>query len=216
MSDSVCDHCQAQVCTRHFIEHVKLANNELTYLSDEVNTLVDSVQQQDLTRSAFEEIERWREIAHRRVDELCEEKKQELKIHIKQSIDQQMVKLRDLHLEIKELIDEGDASFKQIKQVKNNLEQYRKQYEQLLAENTFQLDMKTTDFKIVLLNQGFFQGNGTLLSIDHQRKLNEFYGNERQKWMLVYKATRDDFSSANFHRFCDKPRTYVDNYSNSR
>ncbi len=44
---------------------------------------------------------------------------------------------------------------------------------------------------------------GTLLTIDHQIQLNQFYGNESQKWQLVYKATRDGFDSDIFHQCCD-------------
>ncbi|CAF1202195.1 unnamed protein product [Rotaria sordida] len=47
------------------------------------------------------------------------------------------------------------------------------------------------------------RGDGTLLSSEHQLKLNEFYGKEGQIWTLIYKATRDGFSASDFHRCCD-------------
>jgi hypothetical protein len=34
-------------------------------------------------------------------------------------------------------------------------------------------------------------------------KLNEFYGKGNQRWVLIYKATRDGFASSDFHRCCD-------------
>jgi hypothetical protein len=50
-------------------------------------------------------------------------------------------------------------------------------------------------------NQLFF--GGTLLSTDHQIQLNRFYGNENQKWQLVYKATKNGFNIYSCHRCCD-------------
>jgi hypothetical protein len=48
----------------------------------------------------------------------------------------------------------------------------------------------------------YFIGS-TLLNKFSQYKLNEFYGNRDQKWELIYKATKDGFDSADFHRHCD-------------
>ncbi len=44
---------------------------------------------------------------------------------------------------------------------------------------------------------------GTLLCDDYQMKLNDFYGDTKQKWKLIYKATRDGFGGKDFHRCCD-------------
>jgi hypothetical protein len=51
--------------------------------------------------------------------------------------------------------------------------------------------------------QQFFFG-GTLIILDHQVQLNKFYGNQSQKWWLIYKATRDGFTFKDFHRCCDE------------
>lgn len=44
---------------------------------------------------------------------------------------------------------------------------------------------------------------GTLLNEEDQSQLNRFYGNDNQKWHLIYKATKDGFSIDDFHRCCD-------------
>jgi hypothetical protein len=44
---------------------------------------------------------------------------------------------------------------------------------------------------------------GTLLSTDHQIQLNKFYGNENQKWQLIYKAMKNGFDGNICHRCCD-------------
>ncbi|CAF4844872.1 unnamed protein product [Rotaria sp. Silwood1] len=201
--DTVCDHCQGQVCTKHYIEHIKLSNAELTSLSDELNLIINTIQQRDLTHHVFEQIEQWREESHQCIDELCEEKKRQLKFEISQKIDNQIKKLRELGQEVNELIDEGDASFKQIENIKKNIEACRKQCKQIETDDYFRLDVKAIKLEATLVPHELFTGDDTLLSIEHQVKLNEFYGKEGQSWMLIYKAIRDGFSSADFHRCCD-------------
>lgn len=44
---------------------------------------------------------------------------------------------------------------------------------------------------------------GTLLTEEDQNQLNKFYGNDNQKWNLIYKGTRDGFTIDDFHRCCD-------------
>jgi hypothetical protein len=45
--------------------------------------------------------------------------------------------------------------------------------------------------------------NGTLLQLEHKKKLNEFYGKSNQQWELIYKASRDGFDANAFHSRCD-------------
>ena len=44
---------------------------------------------------------------------------------------------------------------------------------------------------------------GSLLPIEYQIELNEFYGNHKQKWELIHKARRDGFAAEDFHRCSD-------------
>lgn len=45
--------------------------------------------------------------------------------------------------------------------------------------------------------------DGTLLDLEQKKKLEEFYGNRNQRWGLIYKASRDGFSSSTFHSCCN-------------
>ena len=200
--NNLCDHCQQWVCTKHYIEHVQLANNELPELSEQLDAMMKKMEEHDFTRCAFEQIDQWREESYRRIDELCEERKQQVKTEITDKIGVQMVQLRELVDEVKKLIDEGDASVKEITNIKENLEKFDEQCRQLERNDYFQLDIKGINLGATLCNHQFFQG-GTLLSLEHQLKLNEFYGKEGQTWQLIYKATRDGFPSADFHRCCN-------------
>ncbi|CAF0801648.1 unnamed protein product [Didymodactylos carnosus] len=61
-----------------------------------------------------------------------------------------------------------------------------------------------TLFDILTVPDKKFQGGTTLLNIQQQQKLNEFYGVKNQNWQMIYKATRDGFNAKDFHRLCDK------------
>jgi hypothetical protein len=191
------------VCTKHYIEHVKLVNAALPACSDELNIIINRMQQYDFKQYAFEQIEKWREESHRRIDNLCDEKKEQVKIEIDQKIDEQMKNLQVLNRQIKELIDDGDASFRDIENIKKNVEKCREQCEQLETKDYFRLDIKTINLETTLCNRELFTGGGTLLSLEHQIKLNEFYGKQDQTWTLIYKASRDGFPSTDFHRCCN-------------
>ena len=47
-----------------------------------------------------------------------------------------------------------------------------------------------------------FEG-GDILSKYHQTIIGKFMGSLNPKWKLIYKATRDGFRAADFHRLCD-------------
>ncbi|CAF3624124.1 unnamed protein product [Rotaria socialis] len=63
---------------------------------------------------------------------------------------------------------------------------------------------------------GTFFPNGTLLKLEHKKKLNDFYGKTNQQWELIYKATRDGFDANAFHSHCtDKGPTITIIQSNN-
>jgi hypothetical protein len=45
--------------------------------------------------------------------------------------------------------------------------------------------------------------NGTLLTLEQKKKLNEFYGKQDQRWTLIYKASCDGFDVNAFHTRCN-------------
>ena len=110
--------------------------------------------------------------------------------------------LRELSQQVKELIDEGDASFKQIEKIKKDIEECQQQCRKFEEGDDVRLHLKPIEIETSVVKTRLFC-DGTLLSMEQQMKLNEFYGRNDQKWMLIYKATRDGFGSRDFHRCCD-------------
>lgn len=64
------------------------------------------------------------------------------------------------------------------------------------------IETSTTLNNEILLKKDLFIG-GTLLTREDQIQLNKFYGNENQRWNLIYKGTRDGFTIDDFHRCSD-------------
>ena len=200
--DALCGHCQSNICTKHFMEHVKLANDELIPLADKLNSIINSIQQHDPLHQAFEKLEQWRETNHQYIDQQCDKKKRQLQTEVQEKVEKKMRKLRQLSQQVKELIDEGDASFKQIEKIKKDIEESQQQWRQFEEGDDVRLNLKPIEIKTSVVSTRLFC-DGTLLSMEQQIKLNEFYGRNDQRWMLIYKATRDGFGSSDFHRCCD-------------
>jgi hypothetical protein len=200
--DTLCAHCQSNFCSKHYIEHVKLANDELIPLADQLNSIINSIQQQDPLHQAFQQLEQWREKSHQHIDKLCNEKKRQLQAKVQQKVEKQMDKLRELSQQVKELIDDGDASFKQIEKIRRDIEECQQQFNQFEKSDYLHLNLKPIETEPSFVHAELFTGR-TLLSSEQQMKLNEFYGRKDQKWVLIYKATQDGFGSGDFHRCCD-------------
>lgn len=200
--DILCGHCKSNVCSKHYIEHVKLANEDLTPLADRLNSILNDVQQDIPLQGVFQELEHWRSTAHEEIDKICDQRKQQLQEIIEAKLAKQTTKLQEIRQELKELIDEGDASFKQIEKVKTAIDECQKQYSDIKADRFLKIELKPIEMMIQIIDEQYFNG-GTLLSKEHQIKLNEFYGKCDQKWVLIYKATRDGSQGTDFHRCCD-------------
>jgi hypothetical protein len=52
--------------------------------------------------------------------------------------------------------------------------------------------------------------NSTLLEWKPKMKLNDFYNNWNQNWLLIYKASRDGFDANAFHSRCDNKDTFTE------
>jgi hypothetical protein len=201
--DTICAHCQASFCSKHYIIHIKLANNDLVPLADQVNSMINSVQYANPMHQAFKQLEESREMSHRHIDNLYDEKKQQLQLEVELKRELQLNKLRELDYQVKKLVSDGDASFKQIEKLKKDFEETRRQYKKFEKANLIRLHFEPMGLKTTITNKNLFIGEDTLLSLEDQVKLNEFYGKQSQKWVLLYKATRDGFTSNAFHKYCD-------------
>ncbi|CAF3889225.1 unnamed protein product [Rotaria sp. Silwood1] len=211
ISNAQCLHCNTFVCTKHYLEHVKLTNDDLAHLSDQLNSIVYRLNQFNITclaKHATEQLDQWREESHRIIDKLCDEKKASLETIIQLKLKEETSVGKQLCESVRQLIDQGDTSYYQVEQLKKPIKAFNDRCTTLEKPNFFHIDMKpleinTHSITIKVKCFTFFTGGGSLLRLENQMQLNKWVGNEEQKWRLIYKGTRDGFKAEDFHRCSD-------------
>jgi len=126
-----CFCCNKNVCTRHFTEHIDAVKAQIDPLANEINTMVEKIQGltiEQITEPSFAELQQWRSDMHQLIDEIFSAKKKEMEDvietnknkfieHIKQQ-SETIIKIQD---DVKQLVEDGDATFEQIQLLKNQL-----------------------------------------------------------------------------------------------
>lgn len=215
ISTTLCHHCNKNVCRRHFNEHADQLVQELNPLADFINKLGERITSfclEEYKQTLLDKLTHWLDECIKSIHEFHDLKKNTLN-RLFQDKEEVFAQRTPSHLKILEtlkdyttdLLKEEDVTFDQLKILKRRL-------------SALEDDINKThswigcDPKPLLLDNGLlpiysrvnsFMAPGTLLSIDNQTKLNEFYGTPKQTWELIYKAARDGFSGQDFHHCSD-------------
>jgi hypothetical protein len=126
-----CFCCNKNVCTRHFTEHIDAVKAQIDPLANEINTMVEKIQGliiEQITEPSFAELQQWRIDMHQLIDEIFLAKSKEMEDliqtnknkfveHKKQQVET-MMKIQD---DVKQLVEDGDATVEQIRLLKNQL-----------------------------------------------------------------------------------------------
>ena len=208
---ALCLHCATYVCTKHYLEHVKLANDELLPLSDQLNTLIDNLQKMNVVRlsqHAEEQLEQWRRTSHSRIDEAYNEKKKTLNNIVEQKLSEERSVSKQLNDTVREYMDQQDTSHQQIERLTRNIKALEVRCTGLLRTDFFHIEIKPLELishslVIKARHLSYFTGGGSLLRLEFQVQLNQWIGLPGQNWRLVYKAKRDGFKVEDFHRCAD-------------
>jgi hypothetical protein len=217
-----CDGCIHRFCSVHFSEHRHKLDELFKEICDKQKCLFDKINDPyNLSTSIYpkkeslmKEINLWEQktlnIVKKTAD-LARQKLNELIIPDNRIVEDELDNLSE---ELKRRKEDGDYFEQDIQQLNKKLKQIETDIKvdppQIRIRTKFidwskVLDIvnETSKYNIISDQQQFFSG-GTLLTLDHQIQLNQFYGNENQKWRMIYKATRDGFDSKDFHRCCDE------------
>jgi hypothetical protein len=130
-ASAICLCCNKNVCTRHFMEHVDVVKAQIDPLANEINTMVEKIQDltiEQITEPSFAQLQQWKTDMYQLIDEIFLTKKKEMEDlietnknkfveHKKQQLET-MMKIQD---DIKQLVEDGDATFEQIQLLKNQL-----------------------------------------------------------------------------------------------
>ncbi|CAF1057647.1 unnamed protein product [Adineta steineri] len=215
-SATLCHHCKKDVCRRHFNEHADQLVQELNPLADNVNKLREKISSfgiKEYKQKELDKLIQWRDEAINNINDLFELKKQKLNL-LFQDNEEIFLQQTAGHLEVinkltnetANFVEESDVTFEQLLILKQQLHAL----EDRISETHNRLvycDIKPllVDYNLVLLHSASnnYMRGGTLLCADYQMRLNDFYGNARQKWELIYKGTKDGFRGEDFHRCSD-------------
>jgi polyhydroxyalkanoate synthesis regulator phasin len=182
-----CFCCNKNVCTRHFTEHIDAVKAQIDPLANDINTMVEKIQGltiEQITEASFAELQQWRmdmhqlideifSAKHKEIDDLIENNKNEFVEHKKQQ-SKTMVKIQD---DVKQLAEDGDATFEQIQLLRNQLAAVE------ISLTTFRKDFLSINAKVFAqglvtvsshLNKPSFIQNQQI-NQRRQRKLSEFF-----------------------------------------
>jgi hypothetical protein len=216
ISAVLCCHCNKYVCRRHFNEHADQLVQELDPLADSLNKLREKTSSfcvKEYKQKELDKLTQWRDEAIKNINDLYELKTKKLDL-LFQDNEEVFLQQTTCHLEaIKKLtnetatfVEEADVTFEQLKILKQQLHVLEDRVTETHSRLVY-CDIKPLliDYNLVLLHSSAnnYMRGGTLLCADYQMRLNDFYGNARQKWELIYKATKDGFTAERFHRCSD-------------
>jgi hypothetical protein len=210
-ANALCLHCDKYVCTKHYLEHVKVTNDELLPLADRLNSVINTLQQLDIVRLsqfATDQLEQWRTESHQHIDELCDEKKKMLDKIVQLKLEEETLISKKLNDLVREYSDQTDASHQQIEKTKKDVTTLETRCSNLKRIDFFHIEtepLKLIRHSLTIKARQFsyFTGGGSLLRLEYQVILNEWVGSIGQNWRLIYKAKRDGFKAEDFHRCSD-------------
>ncbi|CAF3484948.1 unnamed protein product [Adineta steineri] len=210
-ANALCLHCDKHVCTKHYLEHVKLTNDELLPLADQLNTIINTLQEINVThisQLAMEQLEQWRIESHQRIDELYDDKRKTLTKLSELKLEEESMISKKLNTLVQQYTDQLDASFQQVEKIKKDITALETRCSNLKKTGFFHFENKPLELiyhSLVIKAKQFsyFTGGGSLLRLEYQILLNEWIGIKGQHWRLIYKAKRDGFKAEDFHRCSD-------------
>ncbi|CAF1046557.1 unnamed protein product [Rotaria sordida] len=113
----LCHHCQKNLCSKHFNEHQIQVNNELIPMTDCLNELKMRLQIDEKT-GPLAMLQMWR---HKKYNEIDQEYNLEVE-KLKKKISKYDEQISETVSNIQELINEGDASIDQVKEIQKIIE----------------------------------------------------------------------------------------------
>jgi uncharacterized protein with von Willebrand factor type A (vWA) domain len=147
-AETYCYHCSHNVCTKHYLEHKKSIQDQLHPLVDEINLLYDHLRYNDKNQTTSvpqclinlcSQLDRWREDCRHRIDMTYDRVRHQIQNIVenrKQDETQKTVKnlesLEKIREQLKELLKEGDVTYRQLETMKHQLEEIKKKEQELV------------------------------------------------------------------------------------
>ena len=130
-ASALCYCCQKSTCIQHFNQHIELLRAQIDPLADAVNTMVEKIQAmtvEQLTEVPFTKLNQWKCDMHQLIDQIFSDKHKEIEDVVENNRDtflehkiQQEDNIMKIQEEVKQLIEDGAATFHQIQSLKEQL-----------------------------------------------------------------------------------------------
>ncbi|CAF4054579.1 unnamed protein product [Rotaria sordida] len=124
-SRALCNCCQQYLCRDHLKQHDDLIDAQLPYLADQINALSDQFNNSTLLESSgLTELNRWREDAHKTVDQFYERKCQQFRQVVQERQNKQRKELDRMRSNMNELVREQEATQVQINSMTESIRSF--------------------------------------------------------------------------------------------
>jgi hypothetical protein len=126
-----CFCCKKNVCTRHFTEHIDAVKAQIDPLANETNVMMEKIQGltiEKTTEACFASLQQWKIDMHQLIDEIFLTKIKEIEDLVAENKEkfvehrkQQLENIMQIQDDVKQLVEDGDATFEQIQLLKSRL-----------------------------------------------------------------------------------------------
>jgi len=126
-----CFCCTRNVCTKHFTEHIDAVKTQIDPLANETNLMVEKIQGltiEQTTEASFASLQQWKLDMHQLIDEIFLTKIKEIEDVVAENKEkfiehrkQQLENIMQIQDDVKQLVEDGDATFEQIQLLKSRL-----------------------------------------------------------------------------------------------
>jgi len=156
-SRALCYVCHQSLCREHFDKHDHSFNSLLNSLNDKVKDFddrLDDLNNEELIENCYEILDKWRDDCYKTIGRLYDKKCQEIKRRFHENIDRQQEIINQIHLKIKQLLEEEDISQENVNLLKLDFENVQEEINQL-EQTTFQIEVHplTIDHNLIIIEQ---------------------------------------------------------------
>jgi hypothetical protein len=141
-AETYCYHCSQDVCSRHFLEHKNWIQEQLPSLVDQVNVMYDRLCYNDQHQKtsapeclmdAHNQLDKWRADCHHHIDVVYHRARSQIESIVQRHQEEYALKamknvepLEEMRQQLKELLKEGDITYRQLERMRRQLEEVRK------------------------------------------------------------------------------------------
>ncbi|CAF1467720.1 unnamed protein product [Rotaria sordida] len=141
-AETYCYHCSNDVCTKHYLEHKQWIQEQLNPLVDEINFIYDRLHHDDKNQTksipqylinVYSQLDKWNADCHNNIDIVCHRVRSQIENIVKsnqheetQKVIYNLESLEKLRQQLKELLKEGDVTYRQLEIMKRQLEELKK------------------------------------------------------------------------------------------